>query len=41
MDNISLVTTALEYYDKSNEIYENTLKNVINFYLYKKKFQSI
>lgn len=28
MDNISLITTALEYYDSSNEIYEKLLKTV-------------
>jgi hypothetical protein len=27
MDSISLVTTALEYYDMSNELHKNTLKN--------------
>ena len=28
MDNISLVTNALEYYDANNEIYNDTFKNV-------------
>jgi hypothetical protein len=28
MDNISLVTTALEYYDMNNETYNNAFKNV-------------
>ena len=28
MDNISLVTTALEYYDTNNETYNNAFKNV-------------
>ena len=28
MDNITLVTNALEYYDINNETYENVLKNV-------------
>jgi hypothetical protein len=28
MDNISLITTALEYYDSSCEIYEKLLKNI-------------